>query len=69
MRRYDVETGLTPEAAEKLRRMIHEYEEKIAMLVQENLQLRDIVTNLQDQLGELKNRVREIMGRYSAPTL
>jgi predicted RNase H-like nuclease (RuvC/YqgF family) len=69
MRRYDVEIGLTPEAVEKLRRMIHEYEEKIAELEAENLQLRDIVTNIQDQLGELKNRVREIMGRYSALTL
>jgi phage shock protein A len=43
-----------------------EYEEKIAMLVQENRQLRDIITNLQDQVGELKNRVREIMERHSA---
>jgi predicted RNase H-like nuclease (RuvC/YqgF family) len=69
MRRYDLETGLPPEIAEKLKRVMRKYEEKIAELEAENLQLRDIVTNIQDQLGELKNRVREIMGRYSALTL
>jgi predicted nuclease with TOPRIM domain len=69
MRRYDLETGLPPEMAEKLKRVMSEYEEEIAMLVQENRQLRDVITDLQDQVGELKNRVREIMDRRSAPTL
>jgi predicted RNase H-like nuclease (RuvC/YqgF family) len=58
MRRYDVETGLPPEVAEKLKRVMREYEEKIEMLVQENQQLRDVITNLQDQIGQLKDRLR-----------
>jgi predicted RNase H-like nuclease (RuvC/YqgF family) len=58
MRRYDLETGLPPEAAEKLRRMMREYEEKIEMLEEENRLLRDIITSLQDQIGQLKDRLR-----------
>jgi uncharacterized protein (UPF0335 family) len=58
MRRYDVETGLAPEAAEKLRRMMREYVEKIEMLEEENRLLRDIITDLQDQIGVIKNRLR-----------
>ena len=58
MRRYELETGLPPEVAEKLRQMMREYEEKIAMLVQENQRLRDVITNLQDQIGLIKDRIR-----------
>jgi predicted RNase H-like nuclease (RuvC/YqgF family) len=77
MKIVDARTGLGEEelgaleekVVEKLRQVMREYEEEIAMLVQENRQLRDVITNLQDQVGELKNRVREIMDRRSAPTL
>jgi predicted RNase H-like nuclease (RuvC/YqgF family) len=58
MRRYDLETGLPPEMAEKLKRVMREYEEKITELERENQQLRDIITNLQDQIGLIKDRLR-----------
>jgi predicted RNase H-like nuclease (RuvC/YqgF family) len=58
MRRYDLETGLTPEMAEKLKRVMREYEEKITELERENRLLRDVITNLQDQIGLIKDRLR-----------
>jgi predicted nuclease with TOPRIM domain len=77
MKIVDARTGLGEEelgaleekVVERLRQVMSEYEEEIAMLVQENRQLRDVITNLQDQVGELKNRVREIMDRRGVPTL
>jgi uncharacterized coiled-coil DUF342 family protein len=59
MRRYDIETGLLPEAAEKLRKKILEYEDKVAILEEENRNLRDIITNLQEEIGLIKDRIKD----------